>query len=77
MPKQPKKSNPLNSYAKYSGIALQMFVIIGVGSFIGVKIDDYTENTNNLWTIILSLSSTILAVVFVIRRIIANSKDDK
>lgn len=76
MSQQPKKGNPLNSYAKYSGIAIQMFAIIGIGSFIGVKIDAYNEDTTNLWTIILSLTSTILAVVFVIRRIIANSKDD-
>ncbi len=76
MPRQPKKENPLNSYAKYSAIAFQMFAIIGVGSFIGVKIDEYYGNQNKLWTIICSLGSTILAVVFVIRRIIANSKDD-
>lgn len=76
MQQQPKKGNPLNSYAKYSGIAIQMFAIIGVGSFIGVKIDDHYGHENNLWTIILSLTSTILAVIFVIRRIIANSKDD-
>lgn len=76
MPKQSKKGNPLNSYAKYSGIAVQMFAIIGIGSFIGVKIDDHYANENSLWTIILSLTSTIVAVVFVIRRIIANSKDD-
>ncbi|WP_027126216.1 AtpZ/AtpI family protein [Gelidibacter mesophilus] len=72
----PKKDNQFNSYAKYSGIAIQMFVIIGIGSFIGVKLDDYNENTNNLWTIVLSLTSTIIAIIFVIRRIIANSKDD-
>lgn len=71
-----KKNNSLNSYAKYSGIAIQMFAIIGVGSFIGVKIDDYFGNANKLWTIILSLCSTVFAVIFVIRRIIANSKDD-
>jgi len=53
-----------------------MFAIIGIGSFIGVKIDDHYGNENNLWTIILSLTSTIVAVVFVIRRIIANSKDE-
>ena len=76
MEQQPKKNNSLNSYAKYSSIAFQMFAIIGIGSFIGVKIDEYYGNQNKLWTIILSLSSTILAVVFVIRRIIANSKDD-
>ncbi|MGV8813350.1 MAG: AtpZ/AtpI family protein [Gelidibacter sp.] len=77
MEQSPKKENSLNSYAKYSSIAFQMFAIIGIGSFIGVKIDEYYGNKNNLWTIILSLCSTILAVVFVIRRIIANSKDDK
>lgn len=76
MPRQPKKSNSLNNYAKYSGIAFQMFAIIGVGTFIGVKLDAYNGNESNLWTIILSLSSTILAIVFVIRRIIADSKDD-
>ncbi len=76
MSEQPKKGNPLNSYAKYSSIAFQMFAIIGIGSFIGVKIDAHYANENNLWTIILSLCSTIVAVVFVIRRIIADSKDD-
>ena len=76
MNQPPKKKNTLNGYAKYSSIAVQMFVIIGVGTFIGVKIDDYNGNENKLWTIIFSLCSTILAVVFVIRRIIANSKDD-
>lgn len=69
-----EKASQLNSYAKYSGIAIQMFAIIGIGSFIGVKLDEHFNNKGNLWTIIFSLSSTILAIVFVIRRIIANSK---
>ena len=69
-----EKASQLNSYAKYSGIAIQMCAIIGVGSFIGVKLDDHFNNEGNLWTIIFSLSSTIFAIVFVIRRIIANSK---
>lgn len=76
MQRPPKKNNPLNSYAKYSGIAFQMFAIIAIGSFIGVKADAYFDNDNSLWTIVMSLCSTILAVVFVIRRIIANSKKD-
>ena len=70
----PKKENRLNSYAKYSGIAIQMFAIIGIGSFIGVKLDQHFNNDDNPWTIIFSLSSTIISIVFVIRRIIANSK---
>ncbi|WP_299393571.1 AtpZ/AtpI family protein [uncultured Gelidibacter sp.] len=73
---KPKKNNSLNTYAKYSGIGIQMFAIIGIGSYIGVKIDENNGDDSNLWTIILSLTSTIIAVVFVIRRIIANSKED-
>jgi hypothetical protein len=73
---QPKKGNPLNSYAKYSGIAIQMFVIIGLGAYLGVRLDAHNGDVNNLWTIICSLGATILAMVFVIRRLIANSKND-
>ncbi|WP_123912610.1 AtpZ/AtpI family protein [Hanstruepera neustonica] len=73
---QNNKGKQLNTYAKYSSIAIQMFAIIGIGSFIGVKLDDKFPNEHNLYAIILSLSSVILAIVFVIRRIIANSKDD-
>lgn len=74
MTRPPKKNNSLNNYAKYSSIAFQMIAIVAIGSFVGVKIDDHFGNENNLWTIILSLCSTILAVIFVIRRIIADSK---
>lgn len=67
----------LNTYARFSGIALQMFAIIGIGTFLGVKLDERYPNNTRLYTIILSLSSVILAVIFVIRRIIAASKDSK
>jgi hypothetical protein len=51
-----------------------MFAIIGVGTFAGVKLDEKFPNKYNLYTIILSLTSVIFAIVFVIRRIIAGSK---
>jgi len=70
------KSKSLSSYAKYSSIAFQMFVIIGIGAFAGVKLDDAFPNKHNLYTIILSLVFVIFAIVFVIRRIIAISKED-
>jgi len=53
-----------------------MFAIIGVGSFIGVKLDEQFPNEHDVYTIILSLTSVIFAIVFVIRRIIAFSKED-
>ncbi|MCX7548813.1 AtpZ/AtpI family protein [Xanthomarina sp. F1114] len=71
-----EKSKSLSSYAKYSSIAFQMFVIIGIGAFVGVKLDDAFPNKYNAYTIILSLVFVIFAIVFVIRRIIAISKED-
>ncbi len=66
-----------NSYARFSGIAIQMFAIIGLGTFIGVKLDERYPNEHNLYTLILSLLSVIMSIVYVIRRIIAGSKQDK
>lgn len=53
-----------------------MFAIIGIGTFIGVKLDDHFSDGGKLWTVIFSLVSVIMAVVFVVRRIISNSKED-
>ncbi|WP_430467082.1 AtpZ/AtpI family protein [Winogradskyella ouciana] len=77
-PHKPLKDqkDKLNTYARFSSIALQMFAIIGVGTYAGVKLDEYSPNEHNLYTIILSLLSVVLSIVFVIRRIIAASKED-
>ena len=75
--KQPKdQKDRLNTYARFSGIAIQMFAIIGVGTYSGVKLDEAYPNKHNLYTVVLSLLSVILSIVFVIRRIIAASKDN-
>lgn len=73
---QQKKNNQLNSYAVYSSIAIQMAAIIAIGTFIGIKLDDHYSENGKIFTIIFSLVSVILATVFVIRRIIAASKND-
>ena len=76
--KPPKdQKDKLNSYARFSGIAIQMFAIIGVGTFIGVQLDEKYPNKHNLYTLILSLASVILSIVYVIRRIIASSEDNQ
>jgi hypothetical protein len=59
-PRQDQKDK-LNSYARFSGIAIQMFVIIGLGTFIGVS---------------LTLGSVVMSIIYVIRRIIVASKDN-
>ena len=70
----PKK--PLKNYACYSGIAIQMLAIIGIGTFVGIKIDENYPNKHNIFTALLSLTSVVLSTFISIRRIIANSKED-
>jgi F0F1-type ATP synthase assembly protein I len=52
-----------------------MFGIIAIGTFIGVKLDERYPNESSWFTLGLSLFSVIGAIVYVIRRIIAGSKE--
>lgn len=71
----PKK--PLNTYARFSGLAIQMLTIIGVGTYTGVKLDENFPNKYKLFSVSLSLTSVIIAIFIVIRRIITASKEDE
>jgi len=53
-----------------------MLAIIIAGTFIGVKLDEKFPNEHDLYTLSFSLSSVIIAIIYVIRRIIAASKKD-
>jgi len=64
----------LNSYARFSGLVIQMVAIICVGTYIGIKLDENYPNDNNLFTLGFTLGFVIISIVFVIRRIIAASK---
>ncbi len=59
----------MNSYAKYSTIAIQMMAIIAGGTYAGIKLDEYAGN-DNLFTVILSLSSVIIAMYLAIKDVI-------
>lgn len=71
-----KQKRQLNAYAQYSAIAFQMFAIIGGGTYLGVKLDEWYPNKHNIYTIILSLAAVIIAIVFVIRQIISITNKD-
>ena len=68
-----KPKDQLNSYAKYSGLALQMLGIIAVGTYLGMQLDKWYPNQSNWFTLGGSLFSVIGAIIYVIRRIIAGS----
>jgi F0F1-type ATP synthase assembly protein I len=38
-----KDNKPINSFLKYSGLGLQMLVTIGVGAWLGHKLDQYLQ----------------------------------
>lgn len=51
------KKKPVNNFLKYSGLGLQMMVSIGVGAWLGLKLDQYLE---------LKFPAFLLTFVFVI-----------
>jgi len=57
----------LKSYAKYSGIAFKMAIIIVLGTFGGYKIDECFGFEKHIITLILSLLSVVFAIYVVIK----------
>jgi F0F1-type ATP synthase assembly protein I len=47
----PDKQKKINVYLKYSGMALQFFVLIAIGAWIGQKLDAYFETSKPLITV--------------------------
>lgn len=65
-----KKKGYLNSYARFSGIAFQMFAIIGAGTYLGVFLDGEFPNKHDIYTVVCSLFSVLISIYFVVRQII-------
>jgi hypothetical protein len=74
--KKPNQSSKIKSFARFSGLAFQMLVIIGLGSFGGVKLDEAYPNEYSVFTIICSLVSIAIAMYLVIRQASNFSKEN-
>ncbi len=57
------------SFAQYSGIAFQMLGTIGLGVWVGLKIDEWQHNRQPIWTIILSLTAIGASLYLFIRQL--------
>jgi len=62
MTADPRKN--LNDYARYSGMAIQMLVIILLGVFAGLKLDQWLH-TRPILTVLLSIVSVVLSIYIV------------
>ncbi|MBN2175163.1 MAG: AtpZ/AtpI family protein [Bacteroidales bacterium] len=67
MNQKDRRKNNLNNYAKYSGIAMQMLVIILLGIWGGVKLDEWLNLKFPVFTVLLSFLSVAAAIYSVIR----------
>lgn len=57
----------INNYARYSALAFQMAVIIGLGTFGGYKLDQLLGLKFKIFTIVLSLVSVIAAIYYAVK----------
>lgn len=57
-----KNDDPLKSYARYSGMAIQMIVIISGMTYAGVWLDSRREGETPVFTLILSLLGVFAAL---------------
>lgn len=62
-----KNKERLNSYAKYSGLVFQMIVVIGIGVFGGIKLDEWLQLDFPIFTIVLSFIAVILAIYYAVK----------
>ena len=69
----PEKANETGkrttNYARYSGIGLQMLGTIGLGTYAGVKLDEWQNNQIPGWTLALSLLSIGAALYHFIKQV--------
>lgn len=67
-PKQVKEKRPaLESYARYSSLAFQMFAIIGIGIFGGVKLDSWLKLAFPAFTIVFAILSVSAAIYVAVK----------
>jgi F0F1-type ATP synthase assembly protein I len=62
-----RRSKGLRDFARYSGVAFQMFAIIFITVWGGMKLDKVAGNNTPVFTIILSLLGVFAAIYTVVK----------
>lgn len=63
---KPKKK--LDDFIRYSSLAFEMITIMGLGTFAGVKIDQWIDLNFPVFTFVLMILSVVGAVYYAIRK---------
>lgn len=72
-PENDQNKKEATNFAKYSGIAIQLLVTIGVFAFIGYKIDTHKGNEKLIFTAILGVLGVAVSLYQVVRSLKRNS----
>lgn len=59
----------VNAYSKYTGLAVQMIVVIGIFAFAGYKIDEAAAHDTKWVTATLALVGVFVSLYLVIRAV--------
>ncbi len=62
-----RKKSPLNNYAKYSGLAIQMIAIILLGTYAGIRLDAWIAWKFPVFTLVFALASVFAAIYYAIK----------
>ena len=62
-PSDPKKLKPYNNYLKYSGLAIQLVLVIGLGGWLGYKLDLYFQLKFPAFLLSLGLGAFVGAMI--------------
>ena len=78
MSKKTSNTSQLNTFARYSGIGIQIGVTIYLGKMLGNWLDEKYNNQDALYTKIVTLVAVFLAMYSVIKQVTrAASKEEK
>lgn len=66
-----------NPFVRFSAIAFQMGILIGLGAWGGTELDAWAENQKPIYTIILCLLAIGISLYLIIREALKLGNDDK
>nr|WP_299204481.1 AtpZ/AtpI family protein [uncultured Brumimicrobium sp.] len=76
MDKKKKNVSQGKTYIRFSGIAIQMGVVIAAGALGGQWLDEKQGNDFPIWTLVLTLFAIFASLYKVIREVIKMGKDE-
>ena len=72
-----ENSNGLSKYARFSGLGVQMGLIIGGFTWLGTYLDEKYKTETPWWTLGLSLFGVSTSLYLMIKEVINMNKDER